>query len=183
MQIALIAGLVLREGERTIELVRQLSDDDYQFEDCLTRRPFVVKRLTILRRLWNQTYKLVVPQDSKDTDSAKDGPTEVRIDLNSLKGKQRKEIERRLAYVTALQRAHVSRGQRDRVAKIIPKVARRIKDKKPPSLSTVMDWARRFQTSDLNPLALRNGNAHRYVTGEFLCFWINSSARKFARFT
>lgn len=161
MQIALIAGLVLREGERTIELVRQLSDDDYQFEDCLTRRPFVVKRLTILRRLWNQTYKLVVPQDSKDTDSAKDGPTEVRIDLNSLKGKQRKEIERRLAYVTALQRAHVSRGQRDRVAKIIPKVARRIKDKKPPSSSTVMDWARRFQTSDLNPLALRNGNAHR----------------------
>ena len=66
MQIALIAGLVLREGERTIELVRQLSDDDYQFEDCLTRRPFVVKRLTILRRLWNQTYKLVVPRIQRD---------------------------------------------------------------------------------------------------------------------
>lgn len=161
MQISLIAGLVLRDGERTIELVRQLNDDDYQFEDCLTRRPFIVKRLTILKRIWNRTYKLVVAQDSEDAQSTKDASQEIRIDLNSLVGKQRKEIERRLAYVTALQKAHISRGQRNRVAAVVPKVAKRLKDKKPPSPSTVMEWARRYQTSELNPLALRNGNAHR----------------------
>lgn len=161
MQISLIAGLVLREGERTIELVRQLNDDDFQFEDCLTRRPFVIKRLTILKRLWNRTYKIVVPQSSQNAQSAKDVTQEVRIDLNSLKDRQRKEIERRLAYVDALQKAHVTRGQRNRIAAIVPRVAKRLKDKKPPSPSTVMEWARRYQTSELNPLALRNGNTHR----------------------
>jgi putative transposase len=161
MQISLIAGLVLREGERTIELVRQLNDDDFQFEDCLTRRPFVIKRLTILKRIWNRTYKLVVPQSSENVQSAKDVSQEIRIDINSLRDDQKKEIERRLAYVAALQKAHVTRGQRNRIGVIVPKVAKRLKDKKPPSPSTVMEWARRYQTSNLNPLALRNGNNHR----------------------
>lgn len=161
MQISLIAGLVLREGSRTIELVRQLSDDEFQFEDCLTRRPIVVKRLDILKRLWRRTYTLVVPLASDDAHPTKDALQEIRIDLDSLRDTQRKEIERRLAYVSALQKGHVTRGQRHRIAMIVPKVAKRIKDKKPPSPSTVMEWARRYQTSDLNPLALSNGNCHR----------------------
>ena len=161
MRFSLIAGLVLRHGERTLELVRQLNDTDYQFEDCLTRRPVIHKRIDILKRIWKKTYEIVVsdtPSRVSTSNSVRDG---VRIDLGSLDVKTRKEIERRLTYISALQKAHVTRGQRARVEPIVKKVAGRINDKKPPSASTVMTWTREYQTSQLNPLALMSGNSRR----------------------
>ncbi|MHB1359385.1 MAG: transposase family protein [Rhodocyclaceae bacterium] len=158
MRFALIAGLVLRHGARTIELVRQLSDDEYQFEDAITRRPFTIKRLLLLKRIWDRTYEVIV-------DGAGGGctpsPKEWRGGLDSLTPKVRMEIERRLAYLNSMSKGHVTRGQRARLSPIIARVAERRKDKRPPSPSTLMTWARKFQTSGLNPLALRSGNAHR----------------------
>lgn len=158
MRFALIAGLVLRHGARTIELVRQLSDDEYQFEDAITRRPFTIKRLLLLKRIWDRTYEVIV-------DGAGGGctpsPKEWRGGLDSLTPKVRMEIERRLAYLNSMSKGHVTRGQRARLSQIIARVAERRKDKRPPSPSTLMTWARKFQTSGLNPLALRSGNAHR----------------------
>lgn len=161
MRISLIAGLVLRHGERTLELVRQLNDDEFQFEDCLTRRPIVLKRTVILKRLWDKTYSIVVSESTNGTPTSEALPDQQHFTLDSLSGNARKEIERRLTYIQALQKGRVTRGQRARVAPIVRQVAARIHDKKPPSASTVMDWARRYHRSELNPLALANGNATR----------------------
>lgn len=158
MRIAFISGLVLRHGERSIELVRQLTDDEYQFEDVITRRPFTISRHLLLKRIWNKTYEIIVDGAGKErTPNA----NEWTLSLDSLTPEVRAEIERRLAYVSALSKAHVTRGQRARFPEIIAKVAARRNDPRPPSTSTLMTWARSYQTSNLNPLALRSGNAHR----------------------
>jgi putative transposase len=158
MRIALIAGLALRHNARTIELVRQLNDDEYQFEDAITRRPFTISRIQLLKRIWDKTYEVIGDGDGSEFTPS---PQEWTISLDSLTPKARTEIERRLAYVSAMGKAHVTRGQRARLPQIIAKVAARREDKKPPSPSTLMTWARKYQTAGLNPLALRNGNVHR----------------------
>lgn len=160
MKFSLHAGLVLRHGQRTLEIVRQLGDDDYQIEDCLTRRPSTIDRLTLLKRIWSKTYEIVLPAGSEAA-ATKMPPEGVRIDIGSLKKEVRVGIDRRKQYVDALQKGHVTRGQRARVAVIIAKVGKRINDPKPPSASTVMTWARDYQTTGHNPFALRNGNACR----------------------
>ena len=43
MRFELKAGLVLRHGQRTLELTRMLSTTEAQFEDTLTRRARVMK--------------------------------------------------------------------------------------------------------------------------------------------
>ena len=56
MKFSLHAGLVLRHGQRTLEIVRQLDDDKdsdnvkYQLEDCITRYPTIIDRLMQLTR-------------------------------------------------------------------------------------------------------------------------------------
>lgn len=161
MKISFTIGLVLRHGQRTLELVRQLNADEYQFEDCLTRRPLVLNSATITKRLWNKTYRVVVDSSPTTTDSAKLLPQVGVVDLQSLDEKVRAGIERRMAYVHAVQKAHISRGQRLRIAKLIPAVAQRIADEKVPSVSSVMNWIRDYQNTNHNPLSLRDGNTMR----------------------
>lgn len=160
MKIVLHAGLVLRRGEKTYEITRQLTDDEYQLEECITRRASVVDRLTILKKIWDKTYSVVLPSGTGKANS--DGfPQDNTIDIGSLADSVRAGIERRMEYVDALQKAHVGRGQRKRIEVIAKAVAKRLKDKKPPSASTVMDWARKFQKSGHSPHSLLNGNSSR----------------------
>lgn len=160
MKIVLHAGLVLRRGEKTYEIVRQLNDEEFQLEECITRRPSVVDRLTLLKRIWDKTYSLTVP--SSPGKNGSEGVTaDTTIDIGSLKDSMRAGVERRMEYIEALQKAHVSRGQRKRIEVITKKVAKRLKDSRPPSASTVMDWARKFQNSGHSPHSLLNGNATR----------------------
>lgn len=163
MKICLTAGLVLRQGATEFELVRQLNDDEYQFEQRLTRRPIVMRRISILKKIWNKTYEVVLSAGATSKNGAPGGNENisVEIDLSSLSKKEQDEIERRLSYISSLQKAHVTRGQRHRIQSIVKKVAARLKDKKPPSASSVMEWARKYQTAQLDPLALRSGNACR----------------------
>lgn len=160
MKIVLHAGLVLRRGEKTFEIVRQLDDDEYQLEESITRRPSVVDRLKLLKGIWNRTYSIVVPSSSGSEESEVN-VSMATIDIGSLKESVRAGIERRLEYVDALQKGHVSRGQRKRIEVIVKQVAARLKDPKPPSASTVMDWTRKFQTSGHSAHSLLNGNAMR----------------------
>lgn len=152
---------MLRHGEKTYEVTRQIDEDNYVLEDCVTRRPTTLDRLTILKRIWSKHYTVVVDAGPSKGDAEVDAKGLPRIDLGSLKSSLRAEIERRKAYVDALQKAHVTRGQRKRVEVLAKQVAARREDAKPPSASTVMAWARAFQSSNCNPLALRSGNAYR----------------------
>ena len=161
MRITFIAGLVLRHGQRTLELVRQLNSDEYQFEDCLTRRPLVLNCATLTKRIWDNTYEVVVGTDVSSKRGKAPLPLPSLVDLQSLKEQVRADIEYRMHYVKAVQKAHIGRGQRARIEKLIPTVAKRIKDKKPPSASSVMTWVRNYQNANFNPLALRSGNTTR----------------------
>lgn len=161
MRITFSAGLVLRHGQRTLELVRQLNSDEYQFEDCLTRRPIVLNCSTLTKRIWDNTYEVLVGTDASSKERGAPLALPNSVDLQSLGQQVRAGIERRMHYVKAAQKAHIGRGQRARIEKLIPTVAKRIKDKKPPSASSVMTWIRNYQNANHNPLALRNGNTMR----------------------
>jgi len=117
--------------------------------------------LTILKRIWTKEYEIVVAP-SRQTGHVKPPPEEATpIDLGSLKASVRAGMERRKDYIDALQKAHVTRGQRKKVEQVVKKVAIRLNDHRPPSGSTVMGWARDYQTSGHNPMSLRSGNACR----------------------
>ena len=79
MKISLHAGLVLRRGDKTFEIVRQLDDDSFQLEECLTRRPSTVDRLTLLKRIWDKTYQLVLPAGSAASTSRARSASTARI--------------------------------------------------------------------------------------------------------
>jgi len=156
MQFTFTTGLVLRYGERTMELTRLLSPTEAQFEDTQTRRAQTLKMSEVLKRLWSKQYQIVaggVTRSRASTDSSNhESRTEVAID--SIPSTWRDQIERRLEYIKALQAAHVTRGQRSRVGNLIKQVAARRGEPNAPSSSTVMRWTRHYQLAHCNPLAV-----------------------------
>ncbi len=165
MQFALKAGLAFRHGRRLLEVTRVLDDNEVQYQDVLTLRPRTIKISELLRRIWNGTYVLVqggiqaVREGSRKKDDL-NFPVARRplVDLGNLPAAFKRQIEIRLAFVVALRAAHVSRGDRPRVAALAASTAKRLGLIKTPAATTVMDWARRYETSDCNPLALLSGH-------------------------
>lgn len=162
MNISLKAGLVLRSGQRTLELTRVLGAHQVQFEDTLTRRATTLSTTKVLKRIWEGNYTVVLGNAEvsahthfSETDVATK-PTElpVLVDLSKLKESWEAQIDYRLRYLKALQAGHVTRGDRSGVARVIKAAAKATDDASPPSASAVMDWARRYQNSDCNPLSL-----------------------------
>lgn len=153
--------MLLRRGDKTFEIVRQLDDDTYQLEDCHSRRPITLDCLTILKRIWSKEYEIVLFSGIRSGDATRLPAEGIAVDLVSLKARVRAGMERRKEYIDALQKAHITRGQRKKIEQVIKKVAARLKEDKPPSTSTVMSWARDYQKSGHNPMALRSGNACR----------------------
>ncbi|MFA6262462.1 MAG: Mu transposase C-terminal domain-containing protein [Bacteroidia bacterium] len=162
MNIVLKAGLAVRRGQQTLELTRVLSDSELQFEETLTRRVSTIRTSDLLKRIWSGEYKVVMGT----AEMRRSGPSELvavqadelqiptLVDLGNLKSTWTEQIDYRMRYLKGLQAGHVTRGNRKRVAAVIRTVASSTGDMSPPSASTVMDWARRYQTSDCNPLAL-----------------------------
>lgn len=163
MQFSLQAGLTLRSGQRTLELVRELPSGEYQLEDCVTRRPVIITRADLLKRVWDGKYQVVLCPRETNTQAAPLLYGAMDIDLSSLDEADRRLIEYRLTYVKALEKGHIRRGERRRVEAIVRSVAVRTNDARPPSASTVMTWARAYQLSGHSPLALLSGNRRRAV--------------------
>ncbi len=159
MQFTFTNGLVLRDGQRTIELVRVLSSTELQFEDTLTRRAHRIKTAETLKRIWSGRYQVVIGGVSLKTTpkdiEGQDNLSETLVD--SIPESWREQIDRRLDYVKALQAAHVTRGQRRRIEGLARGVALRRNEKTPPSSSAIMRWARCYQQSRCNPIALVDG--------------------------
>lgn len=154
MNFSFTAGLILRDGARTLQLVRQLDDVEYQLEDMATRRPLNLTREEILKRIYSKRYEIVVDNDTTIKRSAM--PKAKRLGLHSLVEKQQDDIRRRMEYIRAMQKAHVTIGQRRQIEKLIPKVAARIEDAKPPSASTLMSWARDYRKAGVAGLVNLN---------------------------
>lgn len=157
MRITLLAGLMLRHGERLLELTRELPGAEYQLEDVYTRRPLVHSQAELLNRIYyTKTYKVVLGTElsGKAAAEAAAGEQPAIVDLESLTNKEREALELKLTYIKAMRRKGITRGQRPRVEALIKKVAEKIGDPHPPSSSSLMGWARDYEDSNFNPLAL-----------------------------
>jgi putative transposase len=160
--ISLEPGLVVRRGARTLEFVRLLPGNKVQFEDQITRQ---VQTMHLSRFYSGVLCKQLVPilaQDALASDPtiAERAPVLV-TDLSSLDEPNKKLLERRMKYVKAIRKRQITRGQRSRLGEVLPSIAVELKDDKPPSVSTVLGWMRRFELSSMNPAALLSGNRTR----------------------
>ncbi len=159
MRISLHAGLVVRHGERALELVRFLSPDEVLLEDMATRRPQTLRASELLKRIWSGTYSIVL-DPSGGSDGATTRTAQFPISIAALPDKDAAIVERRLDYMKALRAAHITRGQRDRVESVTRIVAER-REERPPSASTVMAWARQYENSQFSAHALVSRNYRR----------------------
>jgi putative transposase len=142
-------------------VTRILENGEVQFQDVLTCRVRTVKQAEILRRIWSGAYVVVqggMHAVAGTGTAAKDqngqAGIEPLIDFRELPAAYRQDIELKLEFLTALRAGHVSRGDRARVASIIASTARRLNLARPPSASTVMAWARRYEGSDCSAFSL-----------------------------
>lgn len=155
MRFALQAGLTLRRGQRTLELVRELEDGHYVLEDVITRRPVEYTRQRLFDEIYGKRLLVVVGEKPREEGSESVDSLAV-LDISSLTEQERSQLEYRLMYVKALARHGVRRGQRKKVERVIESTYRSAGCSKRPSATTVMMWARKYQESGLNPLALIN---------------------------
>jgi putative transposase len=70
-----------------------------------------------------------------------------------------------MKYVKAIRKRQITRGQRSRLGEVLPSIAAELKDDKPPSVSTVLGWMRRFELSSMNPAALLSVTCSPSSTG------------------
>lgn len=153
MQFALVAGLQIRRGNQILQLVRELDEgQELQFEDVQSKRPVVHRRDKVIKDVLSG-IATVVWSDGAAIDPSLHDVQDV-VDVASLPEKVRESVEYRLGFIKALTRHRVRRGQREQVSRVIKKHALAQGIEKPPSASTVMEWARRYQSNGCNPAAL-----------------------------
>ncbi|WP_457389283.1 integrase catalytic domain-containing protein [Roseateles sp. P5_E1] len=160
MPFTLHAGLVFRRGARTLELIRELPDGSWSYEDCHTRRPNTIPKHKLLKSIWAGDIELVghdaAPAPRQEKTSALP-----LLAYESLKGAKLETFKRKMGYVVAIRQAHLSRGMRRAIERLVKQVAQRLADPKPPAASTVMRWLRKFEDAQHAPQSLVDGNARR----------------------
>ncbi len=160
MRFALQAGLALRKGLRTLEVVRELEGNSYLLEDVITRRPIEYSRQRLIEDIQAKRLEIITGEESRTDSKGSVRPPAV-ADLSTLTKKERADLDFRLLYVRALQKTKVSRGQRAKVKAVIAKTAEKNGHTRPPSASAVMLWARKYQTACMNVLALVDRHRRR----------------------
>lgn len=161
--ISLETGLVVRRGARTLEFVRLLDNGTkVQFEDQQTRH---VTTMHLSRFYAGMLAKQLLPVLAEGAHTADvtiaNRPPAMVTDLSSLANADKKVLERRMKYVRAVRKRQLTRGQRSKIEEVIPEIAEKLKDEKPPSCSTLLGWMRQFELSSMNPAALLSGNRCR----------------------
>jgi putative transposase len=158
MRFALKAGLALRDGRRLLEVTRILNDEEVQIEDALTRRPRVISKSELLKRVFRRQYEVVAGDAELPRQEAarraKDGDGLPLLDLSQLSESAQREIDFKLRYVKTMHAGHISRGQRQRIDSLLSRIKATGKESKVPTATSVMDWMRRYETSGGNALAL-----------------------------
>jgi len=160
MRFSLETGLVLRHGKRTLEFTRELPDGEVQLEDTMTRRAIVVKAERLIHQIMAGEYEVVLANQSEVSSSCSTRK-QIVVSLASLPERHRKLVEYRYTYVRALRKAGATRGRRSEVERSIHATARLTGDQAPPSASSVMNWARRYELSNNNISALVDGRLFR----------------------
>lgn len=160
MPFTLHAGLAFRRGAQMLELTRELPDGSWSYEDCHTRRPGTLAKHKLLKAIWAGDIVLIGHEEANQTSQRKAEALPL-LSCDSLKGAHAEDLKRKMAYVLAVRQAHISRGMRRPIERLVPQVAERLNDPQPPSGSTVMRWLRVYEKSMQTPQALVTGNAQR----------------------
>lgn len=153
MRFSFQLGLILKIGVNLYELVRVFDDDTVQFEDTKTRRPLTLHRDEVVHQIHSGKYSVVLGDPAPKAQENAPGTTVV-LDLNSLSARERAKLDTRYAFVKAIQKSGISRGQRRKIKAELAKIAERLGVTKVPTSSTVMKWMRDYQTSSCNAAAL-----------------------------
>ena len=153
MRFALQVGLVLKCGQRTLELVRELEGGSYLIEDVATRRPTEFTRKRLLDDIYAKRLLVIVGEKPLAEGADAEEQTTV-LDLSTLSANERAQLEYRLLYVKVLDKKKITRGQRSTVTAAIKETASRHGHARQPSATAVMLWARKYQTSGMNVFAL-----------------------------
>ncbi|MCU7374875.1 Mu transposase C-terminal domain-containing protein [Paucibacter sp. O1-1] len=114
----------------------------------------------LLKAIWAGDIVLI-GQDGALTQPESKAPSLPLVPYESLKGARLEDFKRKMQYVVAIRQAHLSRGMRRAIERVVGQTAKRLQDPKPPSSSSVMLWMRRFETSQHAPQSLVTGNAQR----------------------
>lgn len=83
-------------------------------------------------------------------------------DISSIEPKDHSRLQRCMNWIKALRKRGITRGQRERIEKAIPDIAKATGDSDPPSVSVLTVWMRKFELSGGNPAVLLSGNRHRH---------------------
>lgn len=162
---------MVRHGERTWELERQLGDDakTLVFIDQVTRAPKTMT-LSALQRQVLKGDLIVVSASTPVLARSDDRAPVLMTTLADLAQHHQEEINRRHRYVLYLQRAGLTRGQRSAIVKELRRLdgflpmtdeSEPVKDPHPPRASTVMEWMRRWLDSGGNIASLLSRSAVR----------------------
>lgn len=156
-------GLTLRRGEQLLEFRRHLPSGDVQFEDPITGRIYSWSMGKIYREINNGDLVIVrgVPQSPDKNNNGKPNAMKLISNVDSLPEKFRDDLARRLEYINGCKKKGITKGRRKEIKEAISQVAKRLRQKKPPSPSTVMTWWRDFDKSDLYHGSLVSGNYER----------------------
>lgn len=179
----LAAGLLLRRGERVLEVRKILDNKTVVLEDQATGALSNTSVGKLSADVLNGTLVPVhTTYVSPAANSPNTGPVDLVASLDSLPERYRKELLRKRAYIGHLRRQGLSRGMRRGIKKCLAKLATTLNssnekegaDEDPaerelrnrltlpvPSESTVMNWWREFELEGEAPSALISGNVGR----------------------
>jgi putative transposase len=154
-------GLVLRIGNAQWEFQRQLDHQYVQLENQATGRIRKEKLSKLTHDITNGTVEVV--RDSHVGIAGSQSSSEDRgiICTDSLPDQYKTAYLSAHEYVRAMRRRGITKGQRSKIATAIPIAAAIMRDKEPPSTSTVMRWMRTYDASSGNAGSLISGNLHR----------------------
>lgn len=152
MHFALQVGLMLKYGQKTLELVREFGVNEFQFEEVLTRRPITFKRAELINGIYDKKYEVLKNNFSINAAEVSDDRNKI-FDISNINEKEKEKLDMRLAYVKYIQKLKISRGQREKIDKAVKDFAL-LRSEKKPSTSSVMLWIRKFHDSEMNPFSL-----------------------------
>lgn len=176
-------GLLIQKGERQLAFHRQIDAQTVQFEDVRTgsMQHFQIDRLVhdIAYGKWELRGEY-----GTDVMVSRGGsePNKGSLVVLKLTEDQRRAMERRHFYVMKLRKMGVLKGQKNRIAESLPRLAETLGDPRPPSVPTVMRWMRTYERSGNQPHSLISGNASRLSVprrSEDMTEYIRKMLRKF----
>jgi putative transposase len=160
-------GLVIERFGEELEFVARARDELY-FESLASGQ-----RTTLLEAaFWFElrgggikilkaisTPKQLITQSGAD--DSQNNALETALMRKDLSPKYLEEVERRLAYLTALAALDISKGQKNAIQRAIPEVAAALSDATPPSVSSIRRWWAGWDKSGRQSWAVISGNASR----------------------